>query len=273
MRKLHVASSQIVSQGGAAETLPLIDRISKAAALLGCDAILFSEVAIHGYDYDLTPESIRAVAEPVTGPIAQAVSAMAAKNNIVIMAGTLELCEGNVYNAHLIAFPSGDIKVQRKAALTGGEVRGKFTAGERKRVLFDIKGVKCAILICADTGLEGIYDEMREQGVEYLFIPTGGGGDIKDTLSQAELLTDEGRKKYEENRPRVCMPNPFDADFQKNKLGFTSANALGRAGAKTCHQGHCIITDQNGVLRAQAVGTIVREHHHQQLINAILTFD
>jgi len=273
MRKLHVASAQIVSQGGAAATLPQIDRISKVAALMGCDAILFSEVVIHGYDYDMTPESVRAVAEGVTGPVATAVSEMAARNNIVIMAGTFELCEDKVYNAHLIAYPDGRLLAERKAALTDGELRAGLTAGDRTRLVFDIKGVKCAILICADGGLEGIYDEVVAQGVEYLFCPTGGGGDIKDYLHQADLLTSEGRAKYEANRPRVCMATAFMPDFEERKLGFTASNALGRIGDKTCHQGHCIITDQYGVLRAQAVGTIVLEHQHPQLINAILYFE
>ncbi len=270
MKTLHVAAAQIVSAGGAAQTLPRIDALSQAAACLGAEVILFSEVVVHGYDYEMTPESVRAVAEPLDGPIARRILAMARQHNIVILAGTLEREGEAIYNSHLIAEPSGRLRVQRKHNLTEGEQRARLTPGPRTPVVFSIGGVRCAVLICADSGLDGMPEECRRLGVELRFVPTGGGGKIADMLCQADLVTSEGRDKYEQNRPRVCLPDAFDPNFAEWGCALVTANALGPAGAGTCHQGHCIIVDSFGVLRAQAEGTIVREHMHEQLINAVL---
>lgn len=272
MRTLHVASAQIVSAGGAPRTLPRIDALARAASCLGAEVVLFSEVAVHGYDYDMTPESVRAVAEPVDGPVAREILAMARRHGIAILAGTLEREGEAVYNSHLIAEPCGRLRVQRKHNLTEGERRARLTPGPREPLAFDLGGVRCAILICADSGIEGMPADCRRLGVEVRFVPTGGGGKLDEMLSQDDLLTPEGRQRYEQNRPRVCLPDAFDPKFKEWGSALVTANALGPAGAATCHQGHCIIVDHLGVLRAQATGTMVREHMHEQLINAVLHF-
>jgi len=272
MRELHVAAAQLVSHGGAAETLPRIDALARAAACLGAEVILFSEVALHGYDYDMTPESVRAVAEPVDGPNAREILAIARRHKIVVLAGTLEGDGETIYNSHLIAEPSGRLRVQRKHSLTEGELRAGLTPGSRIREVFTINGVRCAILICADSGIDGMPAELRRLAVEVRFVPTGGGGKLADMLCQTDLATADGRDKYAQNRPRVCLPDAFDPNFADWDSALVTANALGPAGAETCHQGHCIIVDNMGVLRAQASGTIVREHMHEQLINAVLHF-
>ncbi len=272
MRTLHVASAQIVAAGGSAHTLPQIDALSKAAALLGADAVLFSEVVVHGYDYDMGVESVGRQAEPLDGPVVGAIRAMASCNRITILAGTFERDGDAIYNSHVVAGPSGQLWVQRKHKLTEGEQRAGLRPGPRERTLFELNGVRCAVLICADTGIEGLSDELRQRQVDLRFIPTGGGGKLSDTLGQADLASPDGRTRYEENRPRVCIATAFDPQQAEWGSAFVSSNALGPAGAQTCHQGHCIIVDAQGVLRAQAVGTIVREHMHSQLINAVLQF-
>lgn len=272
MRTLHVASAQIVAAGGPAQTLPQIDALSKAAALLGAEAVLFSEVVVHGYDYDMCAESVGRQAEPLDGPVVGAIRAMANRNRIAILAGTFERDGAAIYNSHVVAEPSGRLHVQRKHRLTESEQRAGLRAGPRARTVFELNGVRCAVLICADTGIEGLPEELKQMRVDLRFIPTGGGGKLSDTLGQSDLETPEGRRRYEENRPRVCIATAFDPQCQEWGSAFVSSNALGPAGTQTCHQGHCIIVDAQGVLRAQAVGTLVREHMHAQVINAVLSF-
>jgi predicted amidohydrolase len=61
MRTLHIATAQIHSGGPMEETLQRVDRQIRSAASVGAEVILFSEVALHGYDYGMTAESVRAV--------------------------------------------------------------------------------------------------------------------------------------------------------------------------------------------------------------------
>lgn len=272
MKRLHVAAAQIISQGGPPQTLARIDALAQAASLLGADVILFAELAVNGYDYQMTTADVRRQAEPLDGPIAQTILASAARHGITILSGFIERDGEAIYNSHLIAEPSGPLQVQRKHMLTEPEIQAGFSPGPRKRLIFALNHVRCALIICADTGIQGLPEELRTDQVDLRFIPTGGGGKIADMLQQNELATEEGCRRYTENRPRVCHIDAFDTKAKEWGSGFVSANALGPIGRETCHQGHCLIVDSQGVLRAQAVGTIVLEHMHEQLINAVLTW-
>lgn len=272
-RTLHVAGAQIHSGGPIQETLERIERQVVAAAAVGAELILFSECALHGYDYDMTPESVRAVAEPVDGPNCRRVLELARRHRITILLGFFERNGNAIHNSMLIARPDGTSSAARKHVLTPGELAARLTPGVRERDLVEINGVRCALIICADGGIDGLHEDLRAQGVDYRLCPTGGGGKIGDMLHSADLLSVEGWGKYVENRPRVfntaAILDEKDCPFS----GFTSANALGPVGRQTCHQGHCMIVDNQRVMRAQIPGTIVLEHMQDQMIHASLCFD
>ncbi len=271
-RILHVASTQIISKDGAAATLPRIDAISKAAALLGAEAVLFPEMCVHGYDFDMTEQALRAVAEPIDGPSAREVRAIAKRNGIVVMAGIAELDGSTMYNTHLIAYPDGRLVTQRKHKLTEGEINAGLTPGPRKRTVFELNGIRCALMICADNGIDALPDDLRRDGIELRFLPCGAGGKRSDMLHASALDTPEARASYAKSRESVCRSGPFDESFDKWGSAFVSCNAVGPMGAETCHRGHCMIVDRHGILRAQCTGTNVLEFMHEQLINAVLEF-
>lgn len=271
-RTLHVAAAQIHSGNGPKDTLRRIDRQARAAALVGAEVILFSECVLQGYDYDITNEMLQRVAVPVTGPECDRIVAMAKRYGIAIMAGFFERDGEACYNSVLVARPDGTRQVERKHNLTPGEIKAKVAPGRRERTVFEFNGVRCVILICADGGIEKIADHLRELGADYRFCPTGGGGKIQDYLHESDLLTEEGRKKYTENRPRVFNTSAILENKEGLPCGFTAANALGPVGAQTCHQGHCMIVDNSHVMRAQFPGTIVLEHQEDQMIHATVNF-
>jgi predicted amidohydrolase len=173
----------------------------------------------------------------------------------------------------LIARPDGSGAAARKFALTAGERAARLTPGPRERTVVEIKRVRCAIIICADGGMDGLHEDLRGQGVDYRLCPAGGGGKIGDMLHSADLLTAEGRARYVDNRPRVFNAAAILDEKDCPYSGFASANALGPVGRQTCHQGHCMIVDNQRVMRAQIPGTIVLEHMQDQMIHALLCFD
>ncbi len=272
MRTLHIAVAQIHSAGPVAETMIRVERQVVSAAAVGVNAILFSECALHGYDYDMTPESVRAFAESVDSPNCMRISQMAKSNNIAVLIGFIERCGEDIYNSMLVAHPDGNCEVARKHILTQGEISAKLTPGVRERLIVDLNGVRCAIIICADGGIENLHEDLRQRGADYRLCPTGGGGKISDMLHETDLITPEGKKRYEENRPRVFNTQAFLDDKECPNTGFASANALGPVGIQTCHQGHCMIVDNQHVMRAQIPGTIVLEHMQDQMVHAVLNF-
>jgi len=271
MRTVHVAAAQIHSGGSIAENLKRVERQARAATAAGAELILFSECALQGYDYDLDRDLVARIAVPADGAAWRRVRGFARKHRIAIALGFFEAAGTEFHNSVLLARPDGTTTVARKHVLTPGELKAGLTAGPREATVVEFNGVKIAILICADVGLEGLHAALEARGVEYRFVPTGGGGKLADMLHEADLATPEGRQKYETNRPRVFNTCAI-LEAKDCPVGFTSANALGPAGRQTCHQGHCMIVDGQRVMRAQIPGTIVLEHMQDQMIHAELNF-
>lgn len=272
MKRLHVAAAQIRSEETVAGTLRRVERQLALAARVGADVILFSEGCMHGYDYDLTRKRLREAAEPLSGRNCGRVVSMAKKYGVAILIGFFERDGRRFYNSQLVARPDGSRAVQRKHCLTGGETGPGLVPGPAERTVFEFNGVRTAIIICADGGIKDLHETLRCQGVEYRFCPTGGGGKMDEMLHEADLLTAEGRRAYAKNRPRVFNTKAILPRKECPYTGFAAANALGPAGRRTCHQGHCMIVDNHRVMRAQHPGTIVLEHQQDQMIHAELTF-
>jgi predicted amidohydrolase len=272
-RTLHVAAAQIHSGGPIEATLERIKRQIEGASAMGAEVILFAEGALHGYDYDMTEASVREAAEAVDGPHCRRIAALAKQFKITVLAGFYERDGDRIYNAMLVAPPNGACWAARKHNLTKGELTAKLTAGAKERPVLEINGVRSAIIICADSGIDGLHEDLRARGVDYRLCPAGGGGKIGDYLHEADLRTPKGRAAYEANRPRVFKPEAVLDEKECPYTGFTAVNALGPVGRQTCHQGHCMIVDNDRVMRAQIQGTIVLEHQQDQMIQAKLSFD
>jgi predicted amidohydrolase len=271
-RHLHVAAAQVHSGGSIQENLARIERQVVSAAAVGVELILFSEVVLQGYDYGLTPASVRAQAVSAGGAECDRIVGLARRHRMAVLVGLFERDGDLYYNSVIAGMPDGSRLVARKHALTGGEIGAQLTAGPKQRTLVAVNGVRCAVIICADGGIDGLHDDLRAAGADYRLCPTGGGGKISDMLHESDLLTEAGRTRYAENRPRVFNTQAILTEKECPDTGFTSANALGPAGAETCHQGHCMIVDNRRTMRAQIPGTIVLEHMQDQMIHAELTF-
>ena len=272
MRTLHVSSTQIYSGGGIDDILERVERQVKSAAAVGVEVLLFAEAAMHGYDSHMSGDTLKTLAEPVNGANCQKISALAENHNMAILIGFFENDDGEFYNSHLVATPDGKRRVQRKHMLTRDELAMGLTKGPAERTVFEFNGVKAAILICADTSIENRHKILHEQGVEYQFIPAGGGGNIADYLHERDLVDDKVRDTYIAKRPDVFKAEAIVSEEECPYIGYTAANALGRAGETVCHQGHCMIVDNNRVLRAQISGTLILEHQQDQMIHAELNF-
>ena len=147
-----------------------------------------------------------------------------------------------------------------------------LTAGPVEREIIHINGVRMAIVICADEGNEAVHKHLAATGVEFLFVPTGGGGNVADMLHEQDLAAPDSAERYREAREKVFITTPTVPDKWGLGIGFAAANAVGPVGEKTCHQGHCMIVDSGRVVRAQTPGTIVLEHMQDRLIHAKLDF-
>jgi len=272
MGTLTVAVGQFPSracdlEGNLGRMRPLV----AAAAAAGCDLALFAETCLHSFA--MTPENL-ALAESMDGPMADRLSAWAREFGIIVCPGFIERNGASLHNSHAAFFPDGRRIVQRKNYLTETEAP-VLVAGPVERNAFEVNGVRCAFMICADGGIDAIWDDMKRQQIQLRLHPTAGGGVRGEMMTEAELSTPEGLVEYEEKRRCVFIPKAvLPSERPGISAAFASANALGYNGAteRGWNRGHCIITDRFGVMRAQIVGTPVLEHQLPALAWARLEF-
>lgn len=273
--QLHVAVAQVHSRCQAvAANLARHERQVQAAALNGCDLVLFAETSLHAYVF--TPANLSLAEEPGRGPATAGLIALAMRHRLVVAAGFLERSPAGIHNSHLIAFPDGSFTVRRKTELTATERDAGLVAGDGSFQPVAINGVPCAVVICADGGHPRLGAKLRANGVRFRLCPTAGGdlidGVKEAPMAPAELATPAGRARYERLRGKVFDPRHIQDPGSEHVCGFASANALGDDGAGTHHMGHCMIVDDAGVLLAQIPGNPVSAFKFDQLAHAVVGF-
>src|SRR4051812_2684397 len=94
MKDIRIATVQFENRSGDKEyNLGVIDKLSKIAAEDGADVVSFHECSVTGYSYarHLSEEEMLDLAEFIPeGPSINRLKDIAAKNNIVILAGLFE---------------------------------------------------------------------------------------------------------------------------------------------------------------------------------------
>jgi predicted amidohydrolase len=112
---------------------------------------------------------------------------------------------------------------------------------------FKVRGVKCAIAICADSGIGNLSEHLYKNKVRLLLVPTGSGGKRKDRVTTRDLHTGKGRRKYSEWLEKVFFPSRVTIeDCIKYRRAFAAVNQCGYDGFKHYHLGHGMIINPMG---------------------------
>lgn len=142
--------------------------LEAAIAGQGLDVVLCPELFACGYHIG---DALAQVAEPSDGPFAQAVQALAARSGTAVLYGYAERDGAHVFNAAQLVGPRGRIAHHRKLAIPPGPETGRFAEGQGCAV-FDMAGMRCAILICYDAEFPEGPRAAALAGAEVLFVPT-----------------------------------------------------------------------------------------------------
>ncbi len=147
-----------------------LDRMAgwvEAAKEESAQLVCFPEMNVTGYSTD---GNIKKVAEHVPGTISEAITAMAQKFDITLLAGLAEAdLAGRVFASHLVATAQGIAGVYRKVHIAPPE-RQIFTAGDAIP-LFDINGFKLGIQLCYDVHFPELSTRMAIDGADAIFMP------------------------------------------------------------------------------------------------------
>lgn len=265
MKKICVSCAQIICKPGDLKyNLDRIEEFSKKASKVGARIILFGECSITGYLFtdDILNKALTENSDEI-----KRLLEISNKNNIVIAVGGIEKKYDDFYISHFVAFPYGKLVIQRKNIEPPIKLKnGRLLKGERERIIFDIEGVKFAILICADSNIPNIYSELKYKGCDIVLCPTAGGGSRRLMLHIEDLKIEDKIKKYIYRMRKVCFPGKAIERAIKYKMGIVAVNLAGDDGKERYHPGHCFIIDKNGKILSLFPGEYVIEFLEEKMI-------
>ena len=256
-----IAIASTTSLPGQVEcNLDQIATFARRAQADGADLLLTPEMSASGYGaYPEVLETAEIVGE---GPIFRRLSELARETGVVLCAGFLEQRDEKRHLSHYIVWPDGQFLVQRKHRVTRGETSllesvtrqlppysewdGTGQPESLHLETFEVKGAKCALLICADAGIENVGEELEKRGVQVLLMPTGAGGKREDRVTTEDLHTDAGRARYVELLRTVFFPGDSAGDCLKFRRALAAVNLCGFDGHEHYHMGHGSITNAMG---------------------------
>ena len=209
---LRIAIAQCVSWVGAIETnLENVDLLCRRAKAEGADFVLFPEAHTTGYSYRDLRQLVEATAQPMSGLICRRLREIAIECGLVAICGMFEREEERIYNTQAVAFPDGRIEAQRKGVAASAE--SEVICLEQRRRVFEWKGVRFGIAICADNSLPGLKEQISALDVSLLFHPCAGrlqdvGPDFQPALDIAnEESFKIGLKVAKEMNVTYCVAN------------------------------------------------------------------
>jgi len=258
--QLRVAIAQpMVVPGDCVENIRRMEHLVRRGSELGADIVLFSECGITGYD--LNNVGIES-AIPIDHPLLDRIADQAMMSGSVIVNGLYERDGEYVFNTAVAFFPDGKRVVQRKHNIIEAELAtGRVTPGPRERRLFEVDGLTCALMICADGGTPGIWEEMATGGVSLVLHGTAGLGKAEWGFRESELSNPARRSDYIKAAERVCYPSGQVVTALRLGMAIAAVNQCGWDEATGYfHPGHSSVVDRDGRLTALIPGRMVCEH-------------
>ncbi len=169
---MRIALAQILTGADPSANLEVVDEYTRRAADAGAAMVLFPEATMCRFGVPLAP-----VAEPLDGPWAAEVRAIADRAGIVVVAGMFcPAHDGRVTNT-LIATGRGVDAHYTKIHLYDafGFAESKTVAPGREPVVISVDGVGVGLTLCYDVRFPELYVELAERGAQLITVHASWG--------------------------------------------------------------------------------------------------
>jgi len=201
------------------------------AADQGANVVCFPEMNITGYS---VRKAIRKSAEPIPGPSTEAVLRMATKNNLLILAGLVEVRDGHLLCiSQIVVSPDGLMGIYRKVHL-GPPERDLYQSGDELPI-FQYGGTAFGIELCYDVHFPELSTLLALKGAEVLFLPHASP-----------------RRSPKEKRNRWLRY--LSARAYDNSVFVVTCNQVGDGGAGLTFPGVALILDPKGQMITEKTG-------------------
>jgi deaminated glutathione amidase len=169
---VRIALAQVVSTPDAGENLGLVEDGVRRAVDAGARLVVFPEATMCCFGHPLGP-----VAEPLDGPWADGVRAIAADAGVTVVAGMFTPADdGRVHNT-LIATGGGVEAGYDKIHLFDafGFAESRTVAPGTAPVRIAVDDVSVGLATCYDLRFPGLFQELAGQGAELVVVPASWG--------------------------------------------------------------------------------------------------
>jgi deaminated glutathione amidase len=173
---MRIALAQILSGADPAANLQLVREYSGRAAEAGARLVMFPEATMCRFGVPLAP-----IAEPVTGPWAQAVRQIARDTGITVIAGMFTPADDGRVTNTLIAVGAGAPgqpdahydKIHLYDAF--GFAESRTVAPGREPVVVSVDGVGVGLSTCYDIRFPELYTELARRGAQLIAVSASWG--------------------------------------------------------------------------------------------------
>jgi predicted amidohydrolase len=267
---IRVAVAQPLVVPGAVETnVRSMEPLVIEAARQNAQLVVFSECGITGYD--LKGVGAKA-AITLEDPALKQIAGMAGEHKIAIATGFYETRGQDLYNSAAIFFPDGHRVVQRKHNVMAPEKAvAPVVAAERERTIFQIDGMHLALLICADAGIPGIYEELARSGCDGVILIAAGAGDETFGIHQAELANPMKRKSYADSIVRCLDPAAIEQCLRLDMAQVACNQAGWYAATGYFHPGGSSIINRTGEVTAVIPSNLIFERLRPEMAVGVIT--
>ena len=181
---MRIALAQILSGTDPAANLRLVADYTARAADAGAALVVFPEATMCRFGVPLGP-----VAEPVDGPWAESVRAVAARAGVAVVAGMFTPAgDGRVTNTLLAVGPGLDEHYHKIHLYDAfGFTESRTVAPGRRPVVITVAGVGVGLSTCYDIRFPALYAELADLGAQ-LSVVCASWGAGPGKLAQWELL-------------------------------------------------------------------------------------
>jgi predicted amidohydrolase len=285
MLTIGIASLAVIP-GELAHNLAQITLTAQQAARVGCDLLVTPEMSATGYGG--YPEILACAEVAGQGPIYAHLAHVAHQTNMVITAGFVEHAHGRRFLAHYVVYPNGTFVVQRKNRVTPREYPldaavplffddteeiGHVHAEDAYWQFFDVKGVRCGIVICADLGVKQLNSYFLAQGIELMLLPTGAGGTRDERMTTTEILAEHGITRYMQEMRAACFPGDGISQCITYRRALAAVNLCGFDGHQFYHGGQGSIIDMYGDVHVVIPGIPNLDRQQSRFAFAHIDFD
>lgn len=183
------------------------------------ELILFGETILGWYIDDDDPGSYQAtVAEPVPGPVTDAIGDIADSLDVYVVFGIAERSGELLYNSQVLINPEGEVQEHhRKINLTNDDLASGFTAAEKKKenvTTFLINGIRTGMIVCADVSGYWLTGQLVEENVELVLhsLASEVPGFYIDAVARQFNAWEVFANRYGEELGRAYSGTTFVAD-------------------------------------------------------------